>query len=373
MKKISLFLILGCLILFTENCKKSENVNINVEAEIIKEMQVQRIPAVVVGIVKGNEINWELSLGHANVSNSIPVNRQSLFTLMSISKLYLSTTVMQLWERGMIDLEADINQYLPFEVRNPNFPDHKISVHMLLNHSSGLAWPVEEDGIPDFHHFYSNEAPPLILDWLPEYILPNGEHFRNTVWKDFPPGEKWLYSNIGTSLLGLIVEQISGQDYRDFCKENILEPLEMNSSGFWQEELEWDLLVTPYTNTNYPMDYYICRHYPAGFLSSNLEDFSHFVIAFLNDGEYNGKRILQKSTIDKMFEIQNSASGLSNLWWHCPGDCIGHDGGGTGFRTWVEWNFDKDLGLFIFSNKVNSSIVPKGRIYELVKYQASKI
>jgi CubicO group peptidase (beta-lactamase class C family) len=218
---------------------------------------------------------------------------------MSISKLFLSPTVMQLWERGMIDLEEDISQYLPFEVRNPHFPDQKITPYMLLTHSSGLAWPTDEDEIPDFHHFYTNEEPPPISEWLPEYILPEGLKYWPSVWKDFQPGKEWLYSNIGTSLLALIVEQISGEDYREFCRKNILEPLEMGNSSFKLSDLSNELLVTPYTDDNHPIAYYTCRHYPAGFLSANMEDFSHFVIAMLNYGEFNGKRILQKVLLRK--------------------------------------------------------------------------
>ena len=244
---------------------------------------------------------------------------------------------------------------------------------MLLTHTSGLAWPIEKDGIPDFHHFYyRNEEPPLLIEWLPDYILPNGTQYRLSVWKDYPPGEQELYSNIGTSLLALIVEQITGTDYRDYCKENILEPLEMNDSSFWLTSLNEDQLTTPYTNDNRPMGYYTCRHYPVGFLSSTIEDFSHFMIAMLNEGVYNGKRILTPDSIDKMLAIQNPSTGTALLWAHCLGDCVGHLGGGTGFSTWAEWHFNDESGLFIFSNKVNGSIAPKGRIYELVRNEANR-
>ena len=299
MKNYISFLLFGLILLLPFGCKKSENINIDVESEIIKEMEANGIPSVVACILKGEKIVWESTLGHANVSHSIPATSQTIYSLQSISKLFLSVTVMQLWERGMIDLDADINEYLPFEVRNPKYPNEKITPHMLLNHSSGLTRPNDEERIPDFHHFYSNEEPPLLVEWLPEYILPDGEQYRQSVWRDFAPGEKWQYSNIGTSLLGLIVERISKQDYRDFCKENILEPLEMHNSSFRLDELDQMLLVTPYTNDNNPMHYFTCRHYPAGFLNTNLEDFSHFVIAIQNGGEFNGKRILQQSTFEQ--------------------------------------------------------------------------
>ena len=243
---------------------------------------------------------------------------------------------------------------------------------MLLTHTSGLAWPEDKDGIPDFHHFYySDEDPPLLIDWLPEYILPGGRQYRATVWKEYPPGAKELYSNIGTSLLALLVEQISGQDYRDYCAEHILMPLDMQASGFRLNLLNKELLTTPYSDNGQPIRYYTCRHYPVGFLSSNIEDFSHFMIAILNAGSYNGNSILQPNSITKMMELQNPSSGMAFLWLHCIGDCIGHLGGGTGYSTWAEWHIADQRGLFIFSNKVNPSIAPGGRIYELVRQEAN--
>lgn len=374
MKNAISILLLGLLILLSTTCDKSEESGtVNSEVEILKAMDAERIPSVVACIVKNDQIVWERALGYADVATSKPADRESLYTIMSIGKLILATAVMQLWEQDLIDLDADINQYLPFDVRNPNFPDKKITSHMLLTHASGLAWPEDKDGIPDFHHFYYiNEEPPLIINWLPEYILNNGSQYRSTVWKNYPPGEQELYSNIGTSLLGLVVEQISGQDYRDYCNENILEPLEMTHSGFRLNSLAEDLLVTPYYDSNQAFNYYTCRHYPAGFISSNIEDFSHFMMAMLNKGVYNGTRILNTESVNKMLELQNPTSGTALLWVHCMGDCIGHLGGGTGFSTWAEWHFNDESGLFIFSNKVNESIAPGGRIYELVKNEANK-
>ena len=145
MKRIISILTLG-IILIVLGCEKSEDsANINTESEILKEMDAKGIPSVVACVVKDNQIVWEAALGYADVASAKPTNRESLYTIMSISKLFLATTVMQLWEQDRIDLEADINQYLPFEVRNPHFPDKKITPNMLLTHTSGLAWPIEKD------------------------------------------------------------------------------------------------------------------------------------------------------------------------------------------------------------------------------------
>ena len=243
---------------------------------------------------------------------------------------------------------------------------------MLLTHTSSLAWPVAGDALPDYHHFYTHEDPPPISEWLPEYILPKGEHYRLSVWKDYPPGSQLLYSNIATSLMALVVENISGEDFRDYCQENILEPLEMHNSAFRFSKLNQELLATPYTDNNNPIYPYTERHYPAGFLFTNVEDFSNYMIAILNHGEYNGKRILQEASIEKMTAVQNSESGHGFLWANLMGDAVGKKGGGMGGSTWAEWHFEHNRGMFLFSNKEVEAIYPGGRIYELVKYECYK-
>ena len=367
MKKLILFTL---LLLVNYSCNESINSDdIDVEAEILKEMDSEEIPSVVACIVRNDEIVWEGSYGFADVENSRLSNRLTLYSLQSITKLFVSTSIMQLWERGVIELESDINQYLPFDVRNPNYPDTKITPHMLLNHTSSLAWPKSEDHLPDFEYFFSHDEVPLISDWIPEYILSEGSQYRTAVWKDFQPGEQELYSNIGVSLLALIVENISGRDFRDYCREFILEPLEMYDSAFRIENMNEEFLATPYYNINYPVEQFVYRHYPAGNLKSNIKDFSHFITVYLNHGEFNNKRILESSTIEKMFEIQNPVTGMANLWNHRLGDCIGKYGGGTGYSAYVEWHFNSNIGMFIFSNKYNDSVYPLGKIYDLVRHQ----
>jgi CubicO group peptidase (beta-lactamase class C family) len=357
-------------IIILSGCEKGGN--IDVEAEILKEMSTAQIPSVVACVISNNEIVWEGIFGFADISESRLTTRQTSYTLMSISKLFLATAVMQLWERGRINLDEDINQYLPFEVKNPKFPNQKITARMLLIHTSSLAWPTDEDGIPGFYLLFQHDEVPLISEWLPEYILPGGSFYRASVWKDFPPGQQELYSNIGTSLLALIVENIWGIDYRDYCKSNIFEPLEMHNTDFRLSGFSEELLAIPYIDINHPLPQFTNLAYPAASIKSSMEDFSHFMIAILSSGAYKGIRILEPGSVEKMFELHNPATGRSLIWTNCLGDCIGHSGTGDGFSTRAEWYPESGKGLLIFSNKRNELVYPKGRIYELVRYQFSK-
>jgi len=185
MKNLFPFIFCTMLLGLCSSCDKTRMQKIDIDAEILKEMQALEIPSVVACIVDSNDIIWSGNYGYANKEYAIPATNETFYLLQSISKLVLSVTVFQLWENGQIDLNEDINSYLPFDVRNPNYPDSAITTAMLLNHTSGLAWPAPEEYMPDFHQFFSHEEPPLLIDWIPEYIFPGGEYYRTFVWKVF--------------------------------------------------------------------------------------------------------------------------------------------------------------------------------------------
>ena len=112
MKRSKIIWYFAVLLLLT-NCKKEETANINVEAEIVKEMKAEGIPSLAACVVKDNQISWEGIYGYANIDNSREADRQTIYTIMSISKLFMVVAVMQLDEQSKIDLDTDINKYLP--------------------------------------------------------------------------------------------------------------------------------------------------------------------------------------------------------------------------------------------------------------------
>jgi CubicO group peptidase (beta-lactamase class C family) len=363
--KYGLILTLACI-----SCEREETESLDVDNEILAEIETLGIPSLVACILDTNGIKWQGIYGYANKEHAISATDETIYSLQSISKLFLSIATFQLYEAGKLDLEADINLYLPYPVRNPYYPDSAITVSMLLNHSSGLAHPEDNEDIPDFHHFYYDREPPLIGDWVPEYILPSGSQYRSFVWKDFPPGTIWLYSNIGTSLLAVVLEEISEMDYRDYCRQYIFDPLGMDQTTLYLSELDYDLIATPYYDINGPMYYFSCRHYPAGFINTNLTDFAKFVEACLQYGEFEGGRLLKKESFEEMLIIKNRQSGIANLWDNYTDGGFGHIGGGTGFSTVAEWHPGHNYAFFILTNRMNNAVYHHGRLYELVKYQA---
>jgi CubicO group peptidase (beta-lactamase class C family) len=213
-------------------------INPNVDDQLQSLFVEGGIPSFSVGIVVGDELVWAKSYGgHAGID--------SVYIVGSISKTFTATAILQLYEDGLIDLKADINEYLPFSVRHPNFQDEPITVENLLTNQSGLAMDVDEyrrfqlpdKGIADYAKAaFQIELPELNLDPYPTkeefykgLLTPRGEYYSKNVWA-VPPGT-YQYSNIGYGLLAYIVECVADVSLNEYFHANIYDPLGMDHSG----------------------------------------------------------------------------------------------------------------------------------------------
>jgi CubicO group peptidase (beta-lactamase class C family) len=284
------------------------------------------------------------------------------YTLGSLSKLVIVTAIMQLNEKGLIALDEDINTYLPFSVKNPNFPNEIITANMLLNHTSGLARPDPGIELPGFYYYYPGDTVPPMSQWIKEYIVPGGENYVPELWRNTAPGTEEWYSNIGATLLAYIVEVIMNENFNTYCKKNIFTPLQMPHSTFKLSSISEDKLAVPY-NINYFRFYqYAYLTYPAGFLRSSVEEFSHFIIAYMNGGEYNGNRILKESTINNILTAQNTNTGMCKIWYSFNSNWYGHSGFVTGGSTHTEFQKDSKVGFIVFSNTHSNCVIRGGAI-----------
>ncbi len=161
-------------------------------------------------IAQNGDILHSSSYGLANRTTEIPPTDQTLFDIGSLTKLFTAVAILQLESQGLVSLEEPINAYLD------NVPADKanITIHQLLTHSSGL----------DAHHSFSDFDPMT----------------KEEAWEEiqaqellFPPGEFSEYSNSGYTILALIIENVSGQPYQTYLRENLFEPASMVRSGFY--------------------------------------------------------------------------------------------------------------------------------------------
>jgi CubicO group peptidase (beta-lactamase class C family) len=243
------------------------------------------IAGAVVAVVKDGQILTERGYGYSDVAKRTPVDpKLTLFRPGSVSKLVTWTAVMQLVEQGKIDLDADVDQYLDFKI--PPREGKPVTMRNLMQHVAGFEEQAkgilsEDPKSPGF------EA--LLKQWVPERV--------------FAPGTTPAYSNYGASLAGYIVQRLSGEPFAEYVERHIFVPLDMKHSSF-RQPLPADLV--PLMSKGYklgsgePHAFEIVGPAPAGSLSSPAEDMAHFMIAHLQNGEYNGNRILRADTAEMM-------------------------------------------------------------------------
>lgn len=376
MKRFPSLLLIGLPFLFFLRCSSPFEPELkefaDPENEILREVNANQIPSLAAWVVKDDSMVWQKHYGYADVSSRRLAGQNTIYGLASISKLVIVTATMQLYEQRLISLDADLNVYLPFAVRNPNYPEQKITPYHLLTHTSGLAWPENEFEFPGYYAHYPWDSAPPLKEWLPEFILPGGAHYAATVWKNSRPGEREGYSNIGTALLAYIVEVVSDTDYNEYCKQHIFAPLEMFNTSYAYADLDRSSLATLYESPNRSIGFYRFRCYPSGDLKSTIADFSHLVMAYMHGGQYKNARILQERTVQDILKIRNPASGICLIWDYTVGDWYGHAGGKPGVAAYVEFQRDSKVALMVVANYRHNSVYPGNKIHALVRRMAKK-
>lgn len=266
---------------------------------VTQQLEENKVAGATLSIVKDGEVLLSEGYGFADLEEQAPVDGDStLFRIGSVSKLVTWTAVMQLVEEGKLDLDADVNEYIDFELPATLHGQGKadpapITMRHLLTHTPGF------EDVGEGLFVLSEEAMKPLEDYLQDYMPA----------RVYPPGEVMAYSNYGTALAGYIVAQVSGQDFAEYVEENIFEPLGMDKSTFRQpipDEME------PYMSRayNYVGDEYhkggfeYISGYPAGSMSTTAADMGSFMIAHLQNGQFEERRILEEETAQKMHQQQ---------------------------------------------------------------------
>ena len=302
---------------------------------IQSEMEIRHIPGVATCAIKNGQIVWSAGHGWANIEDSIKVSDTTLFMLASISKTITAAAVMQLWEHDSFDLDDDINEYLPFEVRNPFHPDSIITFRHLLTHTSSINdnWSVMT--------YYPGDSPIPLGQYLADYLVPGGAYFdSNLSYNSWAPGSQMEYCNIAVALVGYLVEAIA-DSFPVWCQDSIFEPLDMYETAWFLANLDTNNIAMPYhwQGTAYvPYGHFGYSDYPAGQLRTSSLELARFLIAFQQYGVIDTVRILDSTTVALMTTVQYpQLSQHQGLIWYksfLNGRWIwGHGGGDQGVIT----------------------------------------
>ncbi len=309
-------------------------------------MNNHRSPAGVVAIVKDGKLLFAKGYGYQNVGKRIAVDPHlTLFRPGSISKLFTWVSVMQLVEQGKLDLDVDVNQYLKtFQIKD-TFPGQPITMRHIMTHTPG---------------FEDSSLGHLIID-DPGRIMPLAESMQKyQVQRVNPPGIQSAYSNYATAVAGLIVSNVSGLGFVDYVQNNIFDVLGMKNATFVEplpQHLQGNMALSyAFEGGGFvekPFEI-ISNYAPAGALSASASDILMFAQAILNGGEYHGRRILEKKTVEQMltrnFSQDNRLMGMALGFYETEANgirLIGHGGTTEYFKSELVIDQQNDLAFFV--------------------------
>jgi CubicO group peptidase (beta-lactamase class C family) len=324
-------------------------------------MKIGHFSAASTAIIKDGDIVYSKGYGYYDQEQNFAPSNDTIFLVASISKTITSTAIMQLAERGYLDLNDDINKYIPFRLRNPNFPDVPITIRMLLSHSSSLARDFEDT--PN----YFCKVIPVGMEYngypypfLKNYLTEDGLYYNPLVWTDCEPGSILYYANMGYALLGYLIEIVTGLSYEEYCCNHIFSPLEMNDSRFHLDEKELSRTAIPYEFSDgvyKPLFHYELLTSSSGGLRTTTDDLGKFISMILNNGSYKGIQIINNTSIELMqrpYSYNPSYSydyGFGWMIWNNSNQIlVGHTGGLYGVSTKMVINREEKSGIIIFTN-----------------------
>jgi CubicO group peptidase (beta-lactamase class C family) len=316
-------------------------------------MQKKWLPGGVFLIARHGKIVYHKSFGYRSVDQEKEYQKDDIFRIASMTKAITTVSVMQLYEKGKLGLDDPVSKFIPaygevgvldqFNPADSSFttvaPQRPVTIRHLLTHTSGITYGDFEGG--NLRAVYEKAG-------MTGVGLSHGswttEEFINRLAKlplAFQPGERFTYG-LNMDVLGRVVEVVSGLPLSEYFNQNIFGPLGMDNTYFYLPEEKQDRLVPVYSVTkeqigmenndglvqllDYPKQKDIGHYAGGGGLSSTAMDYARFIQALVNNGEYNGTRILGRKTIelmtaDQLITLNRKGTGISNI----PGNtfCLG--------------------------------------------------
>lgn len=294
-------------------------------------------PGAAVLAVKDGKIILRKGYGMANMELGIPIKPGMVFAIGSITKQFTAVAIMKLAEEGKLSITDDIKKYLP------DYPSHghKITIHHLLNHTSGIK------SYTDIQEMISLMRKDIKVEELIDF-------FKNQPM-DFAPGERFVYSNSGYVLLGAIIEKVSGKSYEAYIDENIFKLLGMNNSYYGSNTRIIPHRVSGYekgkneiTNASYLS---MTIPYAGGSLLSTVDDLHRWCQAL------EAGKVLSQKSLEQMYtptKLNNEKTHNYGYGW-VLGTLFGektieHDGGINGFYSYALWVPEKKVFVTALTN-----------------------
>ncbi len=309
-------------------------------------MRSNRIPGFAVAVVRDGAVVYSAGYGIADPTRTA-VDADTPFLIASVSKSFTAAAIMQLVERGLVDLDAPVQRYLDSFALADKASASSITVRHLLNHTSGL--PPEAE-----YRVASLRGDDVSIAHMVQRMA--------SLTTTAIPGTLFQYNNANYIILGALIEEVSGTSYAAFINDNILRPLSMQHTFLDGEEASAQGMATGYrTVFGYPMAArlpYRQDFLPAYSIVSSANDLGTYVSMLMQGGMLNGVRILSPHSIEQMFNPSSrvSASLSYGFGWYVSGSTVYHGGETTNFQAKLKILRDDGVAVVTLSNASSSTL-----------------
>lgn len=192
-------------------------------ATLATRMEFYKTPGATIAVINNNEVEWAKGFGFLKAGDPAPVDENSIFETGSVSKFVTAIITLHFVEKGLLDLDSDVNRFLKsWKVPENEFTKNKkVTLRYLLSHQAG---------IPSSNLISSEEGQPL--PGLPQILSGEKPALNPAAVPEFEPGSQWSYSNVGYIVIQMILEDVTGKPFPQIAEEIIFKPMKMRSSSF---------------------------------------------------------------------------------------------------------------------------------------------
>lgn len=325
-----------------------------------------RLPGFAVAVFTKDGILFQKGYGLADLEKKVPYTPQSLQNIGSISKTFISVSLMQLVEQKRIRLDDDVNRYLSFKLVNPHFPGDVITIRYIAMHRATLIdtddfWrndyilsplqPIRR-GLAQVDVLRAKNTRIPMDQFIRNILAPDGKWYRKDNFLKTRPGTTFQYSNLGAAVAAHVVERVTGESFAEYTDRHIFKPIGMSHTGWSFDTIDLDQYVTQYIGKMKVVPRYSIITYPDGGLITSVEDLSRYLMEMMK-GYQGESELLRKESFRELMSPAWWMPGTSNynLFWTLRADgTIGHNGGDPGTNTSMFFHPGRNLGAIVFTN-----------------------
>jgi CubicO group peptidase (beta-lactamase class C family) len=320
-----------------------------IDKHMLERIEADKFPSLSIGVVHDQQLLYAKAYGVADRETGRPATPDTIYRIGSVTKVFTTTLMCMLRDKGLIRLDDPVGKYLPEDVQLPSDPrgEPVITLRHLATHSSGLPrlTPNVAAKGEDAYGGYTVEQ---LYEGLAEISLI------------YPTGAKSVYSNLGVGLLGHVLERAAGQPYETLLKKHLLEPLAMKDTTITLSASQRERFALPYNGEGFAhetADWDFGRLAPCGGLASTVPNLAKFLSLLMRAGQAGltpicGGTLTELQTPQRLTDGWKNAVGLG--WQIAPaedlGDFVWHDGGTGGHFSFVGFLTRKKIGVIVLGN-----------------------